>query len=420
MPGVVAAVAGTLGILAWTLDQATGWRQATLLGWVFAVSWLTGTFWWLFISMHTYAGLAAVLAALAVMGLAAVLALYYAAICGAFVAAGARQSCVESYHFCSALVDGRNGAWYLADRFWLGCQSGYAHVDGPLAGYAPWLGVYGVGALAAWLAWTLATQIRPGVPGRERLSVVVLVLTVLAAPGLYQAWAPPWSSSNGRLGVTLLQGNIPQDEKFEVGTGVPQALRWYGEQLQASTSALVIAPETAIPLLPQQLPAEYWGTIQQRFASGRQAALVGTPLGDERLGYTNSVLGLKPGLAQPWRYDKHHLVPFGEFIPPFFKWFTAMMNIPLGDFNRGALVQPAFEWQGQRLAPHVCYERPCLARNSAPNFMESALAPTIFVNVSNIWLGLAIRVALDQHLQISRMRALEFARPFVHWRPIPA
>ena len=40
-----------------------------------------------------------------------------------------------------------------------------------------------------------------------------------------------------------------------------------------------------------------------------------------------------------YRYEKHHLVPFGEFIPPLFRWFVALMNIPLGDFNRGALGQ---------------------------------------------------------------------------------
>jgi apolipoprotein N-acyltransferase len=57
--------------------------------------------------------------------------------------------------------------------------------------------------------------------------------------------------------VALLQGNIPQDEKFQGGTGIPVALDWYGRQLRASTASLVVAPETAIPVLPQQLPSGY-------------------------------------------------------------------------------------------------------------------------------------------------------------------
>jgi apolipoprotein N-acyltransferase len=147
------------------------------------------------------------------------------------------------------------------------------------------------------------------------------------------------------------------------------------------------------------------------FARGDKAAIVGIPLGNRSEGYTNSVMGLSPGMQQPYRYDKHHLVPFGEFIPPFFRWFTEMMNIPLGDFNRGAVRQPAFEWQGERLAPNICYED-LFGEDLAARFGDAATAPTMFVNVSNIaWFGNT--VAIDQHLQISRMRALEFARPMV-------
>jgi apolipoprotein N-acyltransferase len=129
------------------------------------------------------------------------------------------------------------------------------------------------------------------------------------------------------------------------------------------------------------------------------------------LGYTNSVVAFAPGSTQPWRYDKHHLVPFGEFIPPLFKWFTRLMNIPLGDFNRGAIGQASYEWKGQRLAPNICYED-LFGEELGARFLDPAKAPTIFVNVSNIgWFGDS--AAIDQHLQISRMRALEFERPMI-------
>ncbi|HNW01232.1 MAG TPA: apolipoprotein N-acyltransferase, partial [Burkholderiaceae bacterium] len=210
-----------LGILAWTLDQATGWRQATLLGWVFAVSWLTGTFWWLFISMHTYAGLAAVLAALAVMGLAAVLALYYAAICGAFVALAPVNRAWKAIIFAALwlLAEMARGIW-LTGFGW--GASGYAHVDGLLAGYAPWIGAYGLCALSAWLAMTIPQAFACG-PWQR-----VAALLVLTLPSVAQMDGVGFSSGAGRLSVTLLQGNIPQDEKFQPGTGVVESLRWYG------------------------------------------------------------------------------------------------------------------------------------------------------------------------------------------------
>lgn len=87
------------------------------------------------------------------------------------------------------------------------------------------------------------------------------------------------------------------------------------------------------------------------------------------------------------------------------------MNIPLGDFNRGTVGQPSFDWQGQRLAPNICYED-LFGEELATRFLDPARAPTILVNVSNIgWFGNT--VAIDQHLQISRMRALEFERPML-------
>jgi apolipoprotein N-acyltransferase len=208
----------------------------------------------------------------------------------------------------------------------------------------------------------------------------------------------------------LLQGNIPQDEKFEGGTGIPLALAWYGRMLRDTDAQLVVAPETAIPLLPSQLPENYLEAVRDLFAKGDRAALVGIPLGDDENGYTNSVMGFQPG-GGAYRYHKHHLVPFGEFIPPLFKWFTRMMNIPLGDFNRGAVGQPSFLWHEQRLAPNICYED-LFGEELGARFADASTAPTIFVNLSNIgWFGNTL--AIDQHLQISRMRSLEFARPMI-------
>ena len=175
----------------------------------------------------------------------------------------------------------------------------------------------------------------------------------------------------------------------------------------------MVAPETAIPLLPQQLVPGYLEALQNHFErpAPARAALLGIPLGDAAQGYTNSVLGWAPTQSTPYHYDKHHLVPFGEFIPPLFKWFTQLMNIPLGDFNRGALGQPSMAWAGQRWAPNICYED-LFGEEISQRFADPASAPTVLVNLSNIgWFGDS--VAIDQHLHISRMRALEFARPVV-------
>ncbi len=68
-----------LAIMAASVRASPKSRQAFVQGLVFTVAWLSATFWWLFVSMHTYGGLAAPLALLAVLALAAGLGLYYAA-----------------------------------------------------------------------------------------------------------------------------------------------------------------------------------------------------------------------------------------------------------------------------------------------------------------------------------------------------
>ena len=72
-------------MLAWQLDCSPTPKQGGLHGWLFASAWLTGTFWWLYVALHTYGGLAALLAVIAVLVLAALLALYFSAAAWIFV-----------------------------------------------------------------------------------------------------------------------------------------------------------------------------------------------------------------------------------------------------------------------------------------------------------------------------------------------
>ncbi len=435
----------SLALLVWQLDDFRArqqpirklWRNGFLSGWLFTTLWLCGTFWWLFVSLHTYGGLPAPLAVVAIVALAGGLALYYGVGCGLYAAWAPRSRLGSAVVFAALWTLGEllRNSWFTGFPWGSG---GYAHVDGPLGRYAPWLGVYGIGAMAAASAALAAGALRAAL-SRARPNNARPTLTALfAAPALIAACmaAPlaldmlrnhpdsPWLS-RGRLKVALLQGNIPQDEKFVPSGGIATALRWYGDELRTATAPLVITPETALPLLPSQLPAGYLEAIAARYGRGDQAAIVGLPLRFEEAGkagapptvsYRNALLGFKPPaqgseVPVPYRYAKHHLVPFGEFVPGMFRWFTEMMNMPLGDFHRGGLAQAPFMWMSQRIAPNICYED-LFGDEIGANFRDAANAPTILLNVSNIaWFG--DTVAIDQHLAISRMRALEFERPMV-------
>lgn len=384
-------------------------RRAAAVGFVFGTAWIASGTWWLFISMHTYGGLPAWLAVLAIAALSAALSLYLAAAMAAF--SRWRSGC----GWRDALLFG--AVWLLAELArgviftgfpWI--ASGYAQVDSPLAAFAPWVGAYGIGFVMAVLgAWPATNHLAAS---RHRAAPPIGLALVLGVA----AWLGPgqFSSPSGTLTVTLLQSNVAQDEKFAVAE-MPKALAWTREQLLAARGELVVAPETVIPLLPTQLDPAYWKELVTHFQRGPQAVLLGLPLGNEEVGYTNSAAGISAATTtQPdgfYRYDKHHLVPFGEFIPNGFHWFTQLMNIPLGDFNRGVVGAPSFVFRGERIGANICYED-LFGEELAARFVDAPNAPTMFANISNIgWFGDTIAIA--QHLQISRMRALEFQRPML-------
>jgi apolipoprotein N-acyltransferase len=385
-------------VLAWSAAGVVP-RRAALFGWTFGTAWLTAGTWWLYISMHRYGGLPAPLAAAAVFVLSAALSLYLALAMALFARWRQGRAAVDASLFAALWLLAELARGVIFTGFpWV--ASGYAQVDGPLAALAPWVGVYGIGAVGALSAALLAAgRLRPALGAAALLAVPALVGTV------------SFSSPTGSLSVTLLQTNVAQDEKFATEQ-MPQALAWVAAALRDARGDLVVAPETAVPLLPDQLAEVapgYWEALRQRFAGSAQAALVGVPLGSFENGYTNSVAGLSAG--PDYRYDKFHLVPFGEFIPTGFRWFTELMNIPLGDFNRGVKNPPSFPVKGERVAPNICYED-LFGEELARRFVDPASAPTLFANVSNMgWFGDGWAIA--QHLNISRLRALEFQRATV-------
>lgn len=370
--------------------------------WLYGTAWLVGATGWIYVSLHRYGGLPAWMSAAAVLLLAATLSGYLALLGGAWVRWRRRIWWRDALLFA--------GLWLLAELaraliftgFPWGA-SGYGLIDSPLDRLAPWLGVYGLGAV-----WALAVA---GVALGERrwqawLPAAALLAGLAVLPG-----ARFTQASGTPLSVDLLQSNVPQDEKFSAERQVGM-LVWHALQLREARADLVMAPETAIPLLPEQLPEGYWEALLALFGPGAErAALIGVPLGSLAQGYSNSVVGLKAGQAEPYRYDKHHLVPFGEFIPLGFHWFVAMMNMPLGDFSRGPLAAPSFEVRGQRIAPNICYED-LFGEEIAARFADPRQAPTVLANVSNLaWFG--DTVAIAQHLQIARMRSLEFQVPSI-------
>ncbi|HYL23536.1 MAG TPA: apolipoprotein N-acyltransferase, partial [Burkholderiales bacterium] len=130
--------------------------------------------------------------------------------------------------------------------------------------------------------------------------------------------------------------------------------------------------------------------------------LLGVPTRDTTDEFFNSVITL--GVSPIQVYNKVHLVPFGEFVPPGFAWTLRLVNIPMSDFSRGAPGQRLLAVAGQRVAVNICYED-AFGDEIAAQLPDA----TLLVNVSNVaWFGDSLAPA--QHLQIARARAIETAR----------
>jgi apolipoprotein N-acyltransferase len=430
--------------VAW-LARTTSWKSAALTGGAFGFgNFVTGV-WWLYVSMHYFGGMAAPLAGAALVLFSLYLAIYPALAAGmwSFCAGHARHSAADddlpfspTWHGALAFASAwAIGEWLRGTVFtgfpWL--ASGYAQVDGPLAGYAPVVGVYGVGWMLALVAALIVQALlrllrsrhaaadtrgsdRPNAKGNI-VSIVVpggvaLALIVIGLLLPLVQWTVP---ANAPLTVRLLQGNVKQEMKFEEA-GMRAAIDQYQQMITSKPADLIVTPETAIPVLAQQLPAPFASAVREFADSTGTSILFGaiggtiTPEG-QVIDYTNSLFGLTPGSHDVYRYDKHHLVPFGEFVPWGFRWFVNLMNIPLGDFYRGAPVQKPFMVHNQPVSVNICYED-IFGEEIARNIRESATPAGVLVNSTNLaWFGDTI--ALDQHLQIARMRSLETGRPML-------
>lgn len=393
-------------------------RSAAATGYAFGLGWFLSGIWWLYISMHVYGEMPAWMAALAVLLFAGFLSLY-PALAGAawhwLCARGARRGLLAALAFGAVwgLSEWLRGVVFTGFP-WL--AGGYAHTDGPLAGFAPLIGVYGIGALSATVAALVVAAVRAfGARGREpgaaRAGAIALGLAA-AVPLAGAALGPlAWTSPAGRpVSVRLLQGNVPQDIKFEP-VGVQHSLELYRDLITAKPADLVITPETAFPVILQELPVDIALAVRNYAVATRTTVLFGAAGADSPVDFTNSVFGLGPQTPKLYRYNKHHLVPFGEFIPFGFRWFVDMMKMPLGDFRRGGLDQPALPVGDVLVAPNICYED-VFGEEIATTLREQPAPANILANVTNLaWFGDTI--ALDQHLQISRMRALEMRRPML-------
>jgi len=425
-----------LAVLARHTLQAPTAGSVALHAFLFGFGQFALGLYWLYISMHQYGGMPLAMAIAAVLLFAAALSLYGV------------LACLPAWWLLRNRVHPEPAAVLLAAAVWASCWTlgewlrgtlftgfpwlniGYAHVEGVLAPWAAVVGVYGVAWLAAFASAAVALMVLGRNTGKDVQAATALAISLLTGVVGIALSHVGWSRAYGEpILVRLVQGNIPQSEKFdpqliERGIADYMMLARLAPKEEGREPDLTVLPETVVPLLQDRVHPQVWADWLAIARERSTTLLMGVPLHDRIDGsdrYTNSAIAFDGSLTaetiatanMPLRYDKVHLVPFGEFIPTGFRWFVNTMSIPLGDFNRGVPGQAAMPIAGQRVAPNICYEDVF-----GEEIIQSVRGDTsgggtsILVNISNLaWFGDSW--SLRQHLQISRMRSLETARPML-------
>ncbi len=276
----------------------------------------------------------------------------------------------------------------------------YSHTDSPLRGFAPIVGVYGVSFISLFLSALLVNLLY--VRGRTLFFCIFLFIAILASG--WQLSHVHWTHKTDHAkSVALVQGNIAQILKWQPDY-LMKIINTYYSLTQANWQhQIIVWPEGSIPY-PQQGLTAFLRSLSDVAKQHHTTILAGIPSAKPHSNdYYNSMLVLGEGHGQ---YFKHHLVPFGEFVPlqSFLRPLNQFFNLPMTDITPGKLHQPNLNVQGVKLANFICYEI------AFPSYViENLNDATLLVTASDdSWFGHSI--ASFQQFQAARFRAIETGR----------
>jgi apolipoprotein N-acyltransferase len=355
---------------------------------------------WLHVSIAQFGDLGWLFPLLVTLGFVALMALFYAALgwLASFFKSKEPLSLILVYPALWVLLEWLRG-WFLTGFPWL--QIGYSQIDSPLAGYGPLLGVLGI----SWMTLlTVGLLLAPLVSGRNR--IVYLCAGVLIWVAGWLGTRIEWSQPIGEpLRVALIQGNIPQAEKWLPEQLLPSLVLYANKTKENFDRDLIVWPETAVSAFQFQVDEAFIQPLENTVKNRGIHLVFGVVQMDQaRERYFNAMVAL--GNDQRDQYYKRHLVPFTEYLPlkellwPLVDLFT----IPMSDFSTKQDARPLMRVGDYLAGLSICYE------DAFGNEMIEALPEAAFlINASNdAWFGKSL--APHQHLQIARMRALETGR----------
>jgi apolipoprotein N-acyltransferase len=396
-----------LSLVWWRLNPQSpnSLKKQFLLGIVFGIGYFVVGLWWLYISLHDVGGMNAALACMGVFLLSTYVALYFS------LATLAIPLFKKNRLFGLLLA----ASWVLTEFLrgyiftgfpWMGFAE--TQFNGPFAPVAPYFGGLACTFLAVWASWEIY-QLRKHVSSSSALIVIVIGISQVA--GLFTFTKP----SGEPISVRLIQGNFEQSLKFNP-QAISKQIDFYAGEITKEAANLIIIPETAFPWPIPNLPIglfDYLQNFSNDSGSNLLLGLIGEVPSVNGMQYSNRATGLSPNKT-PYQYDKVHLVPFGEFVPPGFQWFVQAFHVPMSDFARGRQDQAplTIARRGQvdiHAAITICYED-VFGGELASRINHSDKPVNLLINMTNLaWFGQS--QAPTQQLRLSQLRSLETGLP---------
>jgi len=418
--GVWPATLGALVLLLWLIEAAPNLRSGLARGWWFGAGYFVLGLNWIATSFTYQSNMPAWLGWIAVVLLAAFLAVYPAAAAGLAWRYGRRNRLALVLILASAVSVTE---WLRATLFtgFAWNPLGVVLLPTSVSWLATLVGTYGLSAVAVLIAGIAWLPIR----GSWRSAGLLLVATAAAAALAFAVTgrAPP----PAKVALRIVQPNIGQEEKWKPGSeDLNMELLARYSQRSETGPRLLLWPEAAVTLA---LEDERRGTIFRENAAAvrRQVARMLTP-GDllltggitirsrdgvDATSATNSIFAIDPSGRVLARYDKAHLVPYGEYLPmrPLLSAIGLSRLAPGDiDFDAGpgaeTLTMPLAGPVGFQLCYEIIFSGQVVDRHSRPAFL--------FNPSNDAWFG---AWGPPQHLAQARMRALEEGLPILRATP---
>ncbi len=407
-------------VLAWPLPlllaiRGLGWRDAARLGYWAGLAFFVPLFWWLIPTVGRFGGFGVVPATPIVLAMDSVLALYFSAWTGLL---GWLGPSVVSYQGLLAA----SAAWALLEwlRSWLftglpwGLVAQSLRAAPPLRQWASVLGCYGLGFFVALVGLLVASGLMLGRAGRGRLVAALSLLIVgLAGGGWLEARAKDQGQSAIRMEAAVVQPAIPQEKKWDPSFQWSTLQRYRALTQEAAKGLsshglrLLVWPETATPFFFQQ-PSILSSQVRKMARDAGLPLLFGSPAFESSqrgISYRNRAYLLDQNGTVLGRYDKRHLVPFGEYLPlgPMAPVVARYIK-SVGDYSPGNGAAP-LELGPLRVGVLICFESvfPWLARQEVDEG-----ANLLVVMTNDAWFGPT--EAPYQHEWAALLRAVETGR----------